>query len=689
MLQKMIVPCLMFLGLFATALAAVSLEVMTPEDVAKIQSVRSVVIAPDGRTIAYTLSVPREPGLEDDGKAWTELHVLNAASESRPFITGEVNVGGIQWRPGHQEITFTAKRGDDKHSALWAIPVAGGEAYKLVDHATSVKSYSFNADGSRVAFLAQEDKSAVRKDQKKHGFSQNVYEEQLRYIRIWILDLEGEADARLLEVEGSASQLHWSPTGDRILVALAPTPLIDDRYMARTLTVIDVETGSKVVEFDHQGKLGGTAWSQDGNLVAAIGGSDINDPKEGRLKVGNLNDGLMKDVLPGYLGHVSSLVWVDGDTIRYVGHQGLHTEVAEIDADGTGERSLVDLSSGAVFRSMSVSKDGKATAFAGQSPDHPSEVFRLDDGEAPQRLTVSNGWLAGKSLGIQEELTWTARDGLELEGILIKPKAAAEGRLPLVVVVHGGPEAHYDMGWLSGYSRPAHVFAGRGFAVFYPNYRGSTGRGVEFSELDQGDAGGKEFDDIVDGVRHLVEIGLVDEKKVGITGGSYGGFASAWGATYYSEVYAAAVMSVGITDQISKSGTTDIPNEMSLVHWKSRPWEKWQFYLERSPIYYVEKGRTPILIMHGEEDPRVHPSQSLELFRYLKSYGKVPVRLVTYPGEGHGNRRASSRYDFSLRLLRWMDHYLVGEGGEPPPPELDYSKVLEAEDEAETEAEKE
>jgi dipeptidyl aminopeptidase/acylaminoacyl peptidase len=220
------------------------------------------------------------------------------------------------------------------------------------------------------------------------------------------------------------------------------------------------------------------------------------------------------------------------------------------------------------------------------------------------------------------------------------------------------------------------VLAGRGFAVFYPNYRGSTGRGVAFSKLDQGDAAGAEFDDLVDGVDHLVEMGLVDRDRVGITGGSYGGFASAWGATYYSERYAAAVAFVGITDQISKSGTTDIPDEMSLVHWLSRPWEKWDFYRERSPVYHVEKARTPILILHGKKDPRVHPAQSLELYRYLKSYGKVPVRLVFYPEEKHGNRRAAARFDYSLRLVRWMEHYLLGPGGDPPPYALDYEAAL-------------
>jgi dipeptidyl aminopeptidase/acylaminoacyl peptidase len=231
-------------------------------------------------------------------------------------------------------------------------------------------------------------------------------------------------------------------------------------------------------------------------------------------------------------------------------------------------------------------------------------------------------------------------------------------------------------GWVTTYSRPGQVAAARGFAVFYPNYRGSTGRGVDFSKLGQADAAGREFDDLVDGVDALIDRGLVAKDKVGITGGSYGGYASAWGATYYSHRFAASVMFVGISDDVSKIGTTDIPEEMFLVHHRKRLWDDWDYFLQRSPIRHVEKNRTPTLILHGKNDPRVHPSQSLELHRHLKTLNQAPVRLVLYPGEGHGNRRAASRLDYNLRMLRWMEHYLQGPAGEPPAWKIDYAKQI-------------
>jgi dipeptidyl aminopeptidase/acylaminoacyl peptidase len=379
-------------------------------------------------------------------------------------------------------------------------------------------------------------------------------------------------------------------------------------------------------------------------------------------------------VLPAYGGHVGAIAFRANDTLIYVGNEGVQTVVAEVKIDGTNRRTVIPAGE-PVVGSIALSADLKTMAFVGDAPTHPSEVFLVAAGATtPERVTNSNPWLADMRFAKQEVVKWTARDGLQLEGVLVRPLDEQPGQhYPLILTVHGGPEAHERNGWKTAYSNPGQFAAARGYAVFYPNYRGSTGRGVAFSKLSQGDAAGKEFDDLVDAVDHLVKIGLVDTKKVGITGGSYGGYASAWGATYYSARFAASVMFVGISNNISRVGTTDIPNEEFLVHALKKPWEDWDFKLKRSPIFYSDRHRTPLLILHGTADPRVSPTQSAELYRHLKQRNQAPVRLVWYPGEGHGNRRAASRLDYSLRMMEWFDHYLQGRGGEPPAYEIDYA----------------
>ena len=655
------------------------------EDIARIRSVSATVISPDGRYVAYTLSVPREPWKKGDGgdkvkdgPAWVELHVIDERGRSRPYVTGEVNVRSVKWTPDGKGISFLAKRGKDKHRCLYLIALDGGEARRVLAHTTDIGNYAWSPEDRRVAFLAKPKQDKARKKHKDIGFTQEVYEEDWRHTQVRLASpfKEPATKPTLLDLPGSASSLYWSPDGSSLAVVSAPTPLIDDGYMNKKIHIVDVASAEITGRVQTQGKLGRIAWSPDGKHLAIIAAVDRHDPQAGHVMVVPSAGGAARDLLPSYGGHISSIAWQDDDTVMYLGGEGVWTAIGEVRRDGTEHKNILEPGTH-VLSGMTLSRDGKAAAFVGQNARHPAEVFRMRHGDTePQRLTHTNLWLRDRRLAKQEVVRYRARDGLELEGLLIRPLDEQAGtRYPLVLIVHGGPESHNTNGWVTSYSRPGQALAAKGFAVFYPNYRGSTGRGVEFSKLGQADYAGKEFDDLIDAIDHLVAEGLVDKDRVGVTGGSYGGFASAWCATYHTERFAASVMFVGISDQISKFGTTDIPNEMYLVHARRHPWDDWDWFRERSPIYHAEKCRTPILIMHGKNDPRVHPSQSMELYRYLKTLGKTPVRLVLYAGEGHGNRKAAARLDYSMRMMRWMEHYLSGPGGDPPPYELNYAAL--------------
>lgn len=657
-------------------------EVFTPDHVAKLRSVGSAVISPDGSHIAYTLSVQREPYEDDSGTAWSELHVVDRSGKRRPFITGEVNIGNVKWAPDSRSILFTAKRGDDKHTSLYAIPIDGGEARKVLGHETGIGEYTLSPDGKRVAFTATDKRDKDRKKLEEKGFNAEIYEEDWREVRVWIGELDNEdAEPRALELPGTPSEIHWSPVGDQLALALAPTPLIDHHYMFRRVHVVDIETGEIVRKFSNPGKLGEIEWSPDGAHLAVISAADFNDPSASRLVLASLKDGSFTDLLPGLEADVASVEWQDAETIMYLLDVGVHTALHEINTSGETTKTLFP-EGRMVLSGLSRSADGRHAAMVSTSPKHPREVFAMSHGDsAPRRLTDSNEWLGDMRFAKQEVVEFKARDGLELQGILVRPLDEEPGkRYPLILQVHGGPESHDQDGFNTRYSGPGQVAAARGFAVFQVNYRGSTGRGVAFSKMGQADYGGKEFDDLVDAVDHLIDIGLVDKDRVGITGGSYGGFATAWCSTRHTERFAAGVMFVGISDQISKAGTTDIFVEMASVHARKKPWEDWMWFLERSPIYYAQQSRTPLLIIHGKADTRVHPSQSMELYRHLRQHGKTPVRLVFYPGEGHGNRKSAGRYDYNVRMLRWFEHYLKGPGGDPPPHEIDYGFDTESDE---------
>jgi len=298
-------------------------------------------------------------------------------------------------------------------------------------------------------------------------------------------------------------------------------------------------------------------------------------------------------------------------------------------------------------------------AFTGSSPSYPSEVFFWKSGGELKKLTSLNPWLENKSLGNQEVIKYKARDNVDVEGLLIYPaNYNSEEEYPLIVYVHGARENHNYNTWVTRYSTPSQVMSGKGYFVFHPNYRASTGYGVKFAKEGYGDPAGKEFDDIADGIDYLVKEGLVDKDRVGLAGGSYGGYASAWFATYYTKYVKAVCMFVGISDLISKQGTTDIAFEDMYVHMGNSLEKMWDLSLKRSPIYWAHQSNTAVLIYGGAADTRVHPSQSMELYRRLKVNNHPAVRLVQYPGEGHGNAKQPGQIDVLHRQIQWLDWYV-------------------------------
>ncbi|WP_076921986.1 S9 family peptidase [Pseudoalteromonas sp. SK20] len=652
---------------------------ITVEDIPKVKSVIQTTVSPDGDSVAFTRSLPRTLYVDENGSNYSELYVVDDKGVERPFITGSVNIKSLQWSNDSKTIYFLAKLKDDKYTSLYQIPVDGGQAQPVLAlKDTSISSYQLSPDNKQVAILAMPAADKSEKELKKLGFKAEVYEMGLKNKQLFIVDL-AKADKPLtptaLNVDNYVSDVNWAANGKKLLVKTQPTALIDDKYTKSMWHLFDIASNKVTLSFKTEGKLGDAELSHDGKYIAILGAEDKHDPATGRLFIADTKTAEITEWLPDFMGHVVDFEWSHKrNTLNFIANVGTQSFVASIKTGSNKYKKLVKEGE-FIASQLSVSDSDKTLALRGNTAKHPNEVFIVRSNKAT-RLTDSNSWLNDKRFAKQETITLKARDGVELDGVLVYPLNYEKGtRYPLIMSVHGGPESHDKDGWVTNYSRPGQMGAARGYAVFYPNYRGSTGKGVDYSKLGQNDYAGKEFDDLVDFKNHLVDMGLVDTKRVGITGGSYGGYASAWGATKLTKHFAASVMFVGVTNQLSKFGTTDISNEMNLVHARSYPWDKWQWYLERSPIYWAGQSETPLLIMHGKDDPRVHPAQSMELYRYMKVQGK-DVRLVYYPGEGHGNRKVAAQYDYSLRLMRWMDNYLMEGKKEMPAFEIDHAAKL-------------
>jgi dipeptidyl aminopeptidase/acylaminoacyl peptidase len=635
---------------------------MTPEDVSKIKSVGSVYLSPDGNTAAYTVLVPADP-FKENTPASAHLYLLDVESgTTKAFITGR-SVSGIAFRPNQNSITYLDRQDGDDTRSIYEISLNGGEAQKLYSFETNIAGYDWATDGNHIVFRASQ---PLESSSSPLPYQPDIYEENLTDTWAYIQNVASEGHMpHRIPIEGTVYSALWSPDQSKIAVAVAPTPLVDDSFMAQKIYIVDHRTREIEAEVDHTGKLGSFKWSPNGDKIALIAAANINDPIAGRLKMINPKDGSASLLKKDFEGMFEQIEWANNSTLHYLASKGVWSEFGSIRSDGSQMNAMIP-TGGPILKGFAYAANG-THVFDASTSTHPDELYLMKKEENnPERVTNSNPWLDEIELGKQQVVTYTTKDGFEIEGLLIYPVNYQEGtRYPLINVIHGGPEAHYDNGWLTGYSMAGQMGAADGFAVFYPNYRGSTGRGLEFAMSSQGDLAGAEFDDIVEGVDHLIAEGIADESKVGVTGGSYGGYATAWLSTKYSDRFAAGVMFVGISNNLSKWGTSDIPEELYHVHARKRIWENYQDYLERSPIYHVDNAKTPLLIMHGKEDTRVDPGQSYELYRHIKTRTDTPVRLVLYPGEGHGNRNATAQYDYSLRSMRWFNQYLKGERERP------------------------
>ena len=651
-ISRILIPALFVM---VVAFPAIAQRTMTPEDIAAIQNVGFTQISPDGAYVAYTLVDPADPKVENRA-ASSHLYVYDVVAGNSSALVTTGSIGNITFRPEMGTITFTSRRDGDATTSLYEISPSGGEPTKLYAHDTNMISYSWATDGNHVMYIATE---VVEKPSSGLPYEPELFEEFIPNRKLFIQNVMHEDhEPHQIALDGSVYHAVWSPDRSKIAVSVAPTPNVDDMYMSQQVHVLDYQTREVIASVENAGKLGEVHWSPDGSKLALRAAHDLNDPTDGRIMVVSAVGGKPVNIAPDFKGKFEQIKWTENDAIHFLASEGVWSTFGTIGPDGSGLNRILE-AGGPILTRFSAASNG-AIAFTANTQSHPAELYLLSGGEL-NRITNSNEWLSDIKLGTQEVVKYTARDGeFEIEGILFHPVDKVEGqRYPMITVVHGGPEAHLSNGWLTSYSNPGHFGAGQGYAVFYPNYRGSTGRGIEFTYSSQADMAGKEFDDIVDGVDYLIESGLVDSDRVGVTGGSYGGYATAWMSTYYSERFAAGVMFVGISNNLSKWGTSDIPEELYHVHARKRIWDDWEGKLKSSPVYWVERSQTPLLIMHGKEDTRVHPAQSMELFRHLKvRKPELPVQLVYYPGEGHGNTRSTSRYDYTLRMIDWFNTHL-------------------------------
>lgn len=650
---------LILTGFFSISFASLAdAQGLTPEDVVSIKTVGAVSLSGDGSYIAYTLIVPRTEE-ESVGRNYSELYIVPATGGDPIAVKQKPkSAGSPQWGPDNR-LYFTARIADLHNQVqVYSVNRQGTDLQKHTSASHGLSSYSWSSDGSVIAYTAMQPVSEERRKMEEKGYDMIVAGENLRYMQLWVQPRDGEAEIVTAE-DLYVWDFSWAPNGRQLALRVSDKPGADIEQMYTRYAVINKDGSGLRDLMSSPKKKAAMSWSPDGSKLAVLAGKVYSDPLPQRLWLISVSQGTYRDHTPsGWEGTIESVIWMDDRTVAFTAVERSSTLLYSMRIDRDSKTRIAG-GEDEIFRSVSMDSRNRSFAASVNTKNHPGEVYMADVRRGQfTRLTHHNEWLSDRQLGEQSSITWSGADDLEMEGILVKPVGYEEGvRYPLAILPHGGPEGISMNGWNTRALYPVQVLANEGYVVFKPNYRGSGGRGTAFASANHRDLGGKEFDDVLYGIDYLDEIGLIDPDRVGISGTSYGGYFAAWAATRHTDRFAAGITFAGLSNWISFMGTTDIPHEMSVVHWDlywfDNPGQNW----ERSPVAWLMNADTPLLVATGLADERVHPEQALQMHQFLEMKG-IPTGLILYPRQPHGLTERAHQLDFMERVNDWFGEYL-------------------------------
>ena len=537
--------------------SAIAQNVLSPNDLLGLKYVTGAKLSPDAKKVIYTILTPRTAN-EKPGSSHSQYFVHDLASgDATPLFEEGFKAYSVNWTP-NGDISFL-HRPEGGKTQVFKKALGSADMMQVTHSANSISQYAWNPMGGGLAVVIKEGMTEHETDLKKRGYGFIFFEENLKNNQLFYVKLNDEdvaVETKQLTKDGHVWSMVFNAQGTQIAAGISPENLVDHKYMFQKVFTVNIESGEMKQVSKNEGKLGNFVFSPNGKMLAYNATLNLNDHSVSQAYVTDLATGEVTNYTPeNYQGHVTHVDWKNDKELVYMAAEGVNNMLYSVALKGSKRKLLLDgKEAGIVFQAPVFDKKFKTFIFSGSTTTDRINLYSWKGKGELKQITNINPVLAEKELAQQSVINFDARDGLNIEGLLMLPVGYEEGKkYPLIVYVHGGPESHHTNSWLSSYSTPGQVMAGKGYMVAYFNYRASTGYGVEFGMKGLGDPAGKEFDDIADGIDYLVENYGADANRVGLAGGSYGGYASAWFATYYTEKVKAVAMFVGISNLISKA----------------------------------------------------------------------------------------------------------------------------------------
>ena len=655
----------------AVPVAGQEQRAMSTDDGLDMVQVGGAMISPDGSWVLFSRS---ELNWEENERETTWWRVSAEGGEPYRYI-GDDGGGDFQFSPDGSRLAFI--RSVDDESQLFLLPTTGGEAVQLTEHETSISSYAWSEDGSKIIFVAPEPMTDEEEKAQEAGYDAIFVDEgpngqqSGNWNNLWLIEVESGVERRLTDNDHRIGSFSVAPSGDRILF----TSRTENRRNQGNLSeiqLLELETGNVRQLTDNSAPEGALSWAPDGDSFAYTARTDgewellldkiwVMDPDGGGRRI----------VSGAFDGNIGNFVWApDASAILFSGLHGTNNNLYRINL-GSDSVEQITSSVGSLAPS-SFSRDRAKMAYVFQDFDTPADIWvGLTDGTDAVQLTDVNPTITDEIvLGQGEVIRWESRDGTEIEGILMLPAEYQSGALPLLLHIHGGPAGVFR----NSFSASNHVWAGLGYAQLFPNVRGSSGYDDDLLRGNLYDIGSGDYEDLMTGVDELISRGIADPNKLGLRGWSYGGILGGWTITQTDRFKGASVGAM-VSDWTSEYGP-GFNHDVRLWYIGGTPWDNPDEWRERSALTHIANVTTPTLVLHGINDRTDTEPQSMMFFQALKDQGKI-TRYIRFPREPHGFREPRHQRTRDVEEIRWIQKHVRNIEWTPwERPEKDEKKVV-------------
>ncbi|HKT42544.1 MAG TPA: S9 family peptidase [Rhodanobacteraceae bacterium] len=645
--------------LIATPLASQAAVPFQLDDLQRLVKLSDPQLSPDGKSVAVVVSTP----VWKTDKHDTGIDVVEVASGAKRSLTRDrEDVSSPRWSPDGTRLAFLAKDDKTRQSQIYVMPMAGGDAQRITDAKEGVDEFTWSPDGSRIAYITQDppvNEKAIKAHNKVFQVTDGNFllRKALAPWHLWVVAATGGTATRLTEGDYSlqtdqegATPLVWSRDGKSIVFTKFPGPYWGPSFRSVVAEVAADGKGKPVTLVGDQGANDFAYAPGDGTFAfLRVRNGDQNNGNA--VYVGN--GGKTRDATAALARNFNAYAWLpDARALLLQGDLGTRSVLWEQPLDGAAR--VLDLGDVEAGNDLSVAKSGEI-AFIGSTTTHPGELYVMASARAkPRRLTDVNAFVDKLDLGRTESVQWKSDDGMDADGVLTYPVGYRKGKAyPLVLVIHGGPEAASTV----RFSPLPQLLSAAGFLVFQPNYRGSTNLGDAYQHAIYRDTGEGPGKDVMAGLAAVRKLGIVDKDRIGVSGWSYGGYMTTWLTGHY-DAWKAAVAGASLTDWVMDY-TVAYYQMGDTYFFGSTPWsaQGWDIWRQQSPITHARNVKAPTLIMGDVGDPNVPLLNSYEWYHALRDNG-VQVEFWAYPADTHFPGDIVQQTDVYRRWVDWMKQHL-------------------------------